>query len=63
MNYLDSSSEKILIKTFLLEYIQHHSLTLLNMENSGLNYMIKNDRFDEIALMHELFSKVPESFN
>lgn len=45
-----------------MEYIHHHSSTLLNMENSGLNYMIRNDKYEEISLMHELFSKVPESF-
>ena len=33
------------------------------MENSGLNYMIKNDKYDEISLMHELFFKVQDSFN
>lgn len=32
------------------------------MENSGLNHMIKNDKYEEIRLMHELFSKVPEAF-
>ena len=32
------------------------------MENSGLVAMIKNDRYDEIALMHELFAKVPNAF-
>jgi hypothetical protein len=32
------------------------------MENSGLIAMIKNEKYDEIALMYELFSKVPESF-
>jgi hypothetical protein len=27
------------------------------MENSGLTHMIKNDKFEEINLMYELFSK------
>lgn len=31
------------------------------MENSGLIAMIKNDKYEEIALMFELFSKVPEA--
>jgi hypothetical protein len=28
------------------------------MENSGLISMIKNEKYDELALMYELFSKV-----
>ena len=31
------------------------------MENSGLNHMIKNDKFDEIYLLYELFNKVPKA--
>ena len=33
------------------------------MENSGLVHMIKNEKYDEIALMHDLFSRVQEAFN
>jgi cullin 3 len=62
MNYLDASTEKVLISTFLKEYIENHSLTLIQMENSGLISMIRNEKYDELALMFELFSKVPESF-
>ena len=61
LNYLDPSTEKVLISTFLKEYIETHALSLIQMENSGLIAMIKNDKFDEIALMFELFSKVPEA--
>jgi len=32
------------------------------MENSGLTQMIKNDKHDEIGLMHDMFSKVPDAF-
>ena len=62
MNYLDASTEKVLISTFLKEYIENHALTLIQMENSGLISMIRNEKYDELALMFELFSKVPESF-
>ena len=44
------------------EYIENHALTLIQMENSGLVSMIKNEKYDEILLMYELFSKVPEAF-
>lgn len=32
------------------------------MEDSGLIPMIKNEKYDEIALMYDLFSKVPDAF-
>ena len=44
------------------EYVENHALKLIQMENSGLISMIKNEKYEEISLMHELFSKVPESF-
>jgi hypothetical protein len=33
------------------------------MENSGLIHMIKNEKYEEISLMHDLFSKVSDAFN
>jgi cullin 3 len=60
---LDQTTEKKLINTLLQEYIENHAATLLNMENSGLVHMIKNDKTDEICLMYELFSKVVPAFN
>ena len=62
MNYLDPSTERLLISTFMKEYIENHSLTLIMMENSGLISMIKNEKFDELSLMYELFSKVQDAF-
>lgn len=50
------------MSTFLKEYIEAHAKTLILMENSGLVHMIKNEKYDEIALMHDLFSKVPDAF-
>lgn len=62
LNYLDYSSERLLISTFLKEYIENHAQTLISMENSGLVAMIKNEKYDEIGLMYELFSKVQDAF-
>jgi cullin 3 len=62
LKYLDSSSERLLISTFLKEYVENHALTLIQMENSGLIAMIRNEKYEEIALLYELFSKVPEAF-
>lgn len=33
------------------------------MEHSGLVHMIRNEKYSEIALMHDLFSKVPEAYS
>ena len=52
----------MLLQTFLKEYIENHALTLLQMENSGLIAMIKNEKYEEVALLYELFVKVPEAF-
>ena len=32
------------------------------MDNSGLVQMIKNEKYDELGLMYELFSKVSDAF-
>jgi cullin 3 len=61
--YLDSSTERQLINTFLKEYIETHALTLITMENSGLIMMIKNEKYEEIHLMYELFQRVPDAFS
>lgn len=44
------------------EYIENHASTLIMMENSGLISMIKNEKYDELSLMYELFSKVQDAF-
>jgi cullin 3 len=58
LNYLDPSTERLLISTFMKEYIENHSQSLIMMENSGMISMIKNEKYDELSLMYELFSKV-----
>jgi hypothetical protein len=32
------------------------------MENSGLIAMIKNEKYEEVGLLYELFVRVPEAF-
>jgi cullin 3 len=62
-NYLDASTERLLNNTFLKEYIENHALTLITMENSGLIAMIKNEKYEEIHLMYELFQRVADAFS
>lgn len=60
-NYLNPSSMDKILNEFLKEYIDNHSLTLLNMENSGLTQMIQQDQINEIKLMFSLFKKIPNA--
>jgi cullin 3 len=32
------------------------------MDNSGLVSMIKNEKYEELGLMYELFSKIQDAF-
>jgi len=59
---LDYSTEKILVHTFLQEFIENHAKTLLEMENSGLVNLIKFEQYEDIGLMYDLFKKVPKAF-
>ena len=68
LNYLDSSSERLLLTTFYKEYIENHAITLIMMENSGLVSMIRNEKHDEfvanvISLREKMISIHLKSFN
>jgi hypothetical protein len=51
------------LNEFLKEYIDTHSTTLLNMENSGLTKMIMRDELKDIKLMFSLFKKIPSALD
>ena len=62
-DYLDQTTEKKLIGTFLNEYIgDAHSHTLLTMQSSGLVHMIRNNSMDELARTYNMFKRRPASF-
>ena len=42
-SYLHPQSQEKIINVFLAEYIQNHALTLLRMENSGLEAMLRQN--------------------
>lgn len=48
---------------FLREYIEAHAFTLLRMENSGLIWMLKQDKIHDIKLMYSLFKRCPNALN
>ena len=62
-NYLSPSTEQKLIQTFLDIYLSDEiTHTLLQMEQSGLVYMIKNDRLGELQIVYSMFSRRNDSF-
>lgn len=44
------------------EFIENHSQTLLDMESSGLVVLINHEKYEDIALLYDLFKRVPKSF-
>jgi cullin 3 len=62
-NYLSSSTE-VKIKTILeRELISTHAKTLLEMDNSGLFYMLDNHKLDDLRKLYHLFSRVSTSLD
>lgn len=61
--YLHPSSHDKIISEFLKECIQNHASTLLKMENSGLIFMLREDKFHEIKLMYSLFKRCAPALN
>lgn len=63
LNYLDESTESKLIATFLDQYVAAHATTLLINEGSGLVHMIKHQKYGDLALMYEMFARVPQALS
>ena len=42
------------------ELISKHMLTVVEMENSGVVHMLKNERLEDLECMYKLFGRVPE---
>lgn len=61
-SYLPPQTQEKVIYEFLREYIENHAVTLLRMENSGLESMLRQKQFNDIKLMHGLFKKCPTAF-
>ena len=51
------STRQPLVDTVIQVMIDQHAHTLINMESSGLGYMIRTNQYSQIKLMYELFSK------
>lgn len=58
--YLDESTEPRIVEVVEDELIKKHMKTIVEMENSGVVYMLKNTKTDDLACMYKLFSRVSE---
>ena len=58
-HYLDKSTEPRIVKVLEDELISAHVKTIVEMENSGVYHMLKNDRHEDLNYMYKLFHRVP----
>jgi len=58
--YLDESTEPRIVEVVEDELINKHMRTIVEMENSGVVYMLKNTKTDDLACMYKLFSRVKD---
>ncbi|XP_070538855.1 cullin-3-like [Ptychodera flava] len=59
-HYLDKSTEDPIVKVLEEELICKHMKTIVDMENSGVVHMLKNNKTDDLGCMYKLFIRVPE---
>eukprot|EP00741_Cyanophora_paradoxa_P016671 tig00020934_g16100.t1 len=62
-HYLDPSTEPKIRNTVETELIAKHMRHLVEMENSGLVAMLKDDKIEDLARMYDLFRRVPQGLN
>lgn len=59
-HYLDESTETRIVEVVEEELIKKHMKTIVEMENSGVVHMLKNQKTDDLACMYKLFSRVSD---
>lgn len=58
--YLDKETEPRIVRVVEEELIKKHMRTIVEMENSGVVYMIKNSKTEDLACTYKLFSRLKE---
>lgn len=58
--YLDESTEKRIIDVVENELIKKHMRAIVEVENSGVVYMLKNKKEEDLARMYSLFARVDD---
>lgn len=59
-NYLDVSTESRIIQVVEEELIKKHMKTIVEMENSGFVFMLKNQRTQDLSCMYKLLSNLSD---
>lgn len=59
-NYLDVSTESRIVQVVEDELIKKHMKTIVEMENSGFIFMLKNQRTQDLACMYKLLSNLSD---
>ncbi|KAL3282913.1 hypothetical protein HHI36_006071 [Cryptolaemus montrouzieri] len=57
-HYLDESTEPRIVEVVEEELIKKHMKTIVEMENSGVVHMLKNQKTEDLACMYKLFGRV-----
>jgi cullin 3 len=57
-HYLDNSTELQIVGVVEEELISKHMKTIVEMENSGVVHMLKNQRIEDLCCMYKLFCRV-----
>ncbi|XP_054167260.1 cullin-3-B-like isoform X2 [Oppia nitens] len=58
-HYLDKSTEDEIVRVVEEELISKHMKTIVEMENSGVVHMLKNQKTEDLCCMYKLFCRVP----
>ncbi|XP_019868057.2 cullin-3-A isoform X2 [Aethina tumida] len=59
-HYLDESTESRIVEVVEEELIKKHMKTIVEMENSGVVYMLKHQKTEDLACMYKLFGRVSD---
>lgn len=59
-HYLDVSTETRIVEVVEEELIEKHMKTIVEMENSGVVHMLKNQKTEDLACMYKLFYRVTD---
>lgn len=59
----DKDTMKPLLNVFFANYIEPYAKTLLDMESSGLAFLLNNEKFEELHILYFLFSCNEKAFD
>ncbi|KAF2359059.1 Cullin N-terminal [Trinorchestia longiramus] len=59
-HYLDENTEKRIVEVVEEELIKKHMKTIVEMENSGVVHMLRNNRVEDLACMYSVLARVQD---